>query len=129
VEEVKGYCIDSDILIDYLRGTQSAREFLLDASKTMPLYISAINITEVYSGKETKIPTKKERVKKFLENFMVIDVDATIAEKAGELRRDHQQPFADMLIAATALEHELILITRNAKHFHGIRDLKQKTPY
>ena len=42
---MKGYCIDSDILIDYLRGQNKAREFLLSASKEQVLWISIVGIS------------------------------------------------------------------------------------
>jgi len=47
---MKGYCIDSDILIDYLRGQSKARDFLLTSSKEKALWISIVSVVEIYSG-------------------------------------------------------------------------------
>lgn len=50
--EMNGYLLDSDILIDYLRGNENANNFLLESRKTSNLYISLISIAEIYSGKD-----------------------------------------------------------------------------
>ncbi len=129
MEDVKGLCLDSDVLIDYLRGTTNAHDFLLEKIGKISLFISVVGIVEIYSGKETKIPEKKEIIEIFLANFRIIILTQGIAKRAGELRRDHQKPFADMIIAASAMEYGLPLVTRNIKHFRTIRGLKVLRPY
>ncbi|MGQ0670747.1 MAG: PIN domain-containing protein [Actinomycetota bacterium] len=54
--------------------------------------------------------------------FREIPVDRSIAERAGRLRRSSGVRTPDALIAATALEHRLTLVTRNVRDL--IRDLK-----
>jgi len=120
-EMTRGYCIDSDILIDYLRGVADARIFLLETSRDAMLHISAVSIAELYAGKETKREEKYLAVGRFLGNFQVIDVDASLARAAGELRRDFAMPFADMIIAASARGYGLRLATRNTKHFAALQ--------
>ena len=129
MEDVKGLCLDSDVLIDYLRGTTNARDFLLEKVGKTPLFISVVGIVEIYSGKDTEIPEKKEIIEAFLANFRIIILTQGIAKRAGELRRDHQKPFADMIIAASAMEYGLPLVTRNIKHFRTIRGLRVLKPY
>ena len=123
------YCIDSDVLIDYLRGVEDAREFLTKASKVKLLLISVVSVVEIFSGKETRDIEKRDRIENFLENFEIIELDARIAKYAGELRREHQKPFADMIIAATAIISGIVLVTRNVKHFQGIKNLEVHRPY
>ena len=129
MEDVKGLCLDSDVLIDYLRGTINARDFLLENAGKTPLFISVVGIVEIYSGKDTKISEKKEIIEVFLANFRIIILTQGIAKRAGELRRDHQKPFADMIVAASAMEYGMPLVTRNIKHFRTIRGLKVLRPY
>ncbi len=54
MEKVGNYLIDSDILIDYLRGIQESQGFLSELRVQNNLWISAINIMEIYSGKDIK---------------------------------------------------------------------------
>lgn len=129
MEEVNGYCVDSDILIDYLRGVPNARDFLLRARGRYPLFMSVVSIVEVYAGKETQHREKAKRISEFLGNFDMITLTLVIAKRAGELRRDYQKPFADMIVAATALECRVPLVTRNVKHFGVIKDLEVVKPY
>lgn len=126
---VRDYCIDSDILIDYLRGFPESRDFFLNASNGRTLFVSAVNVVEIYSGKDTKEKLKRENIGEFLSNFKIIPLHETVAKRAGMLRRDYGKPFADTIIAATAIEYNLTLVTRNEKHFRGIAELKIFVPY
>jgi|GEM_PF-5720796 predicted nucleic acid-binding protein len=58
--EIKKYLIDSDILIDYLRGIKRIKNFLLKLREEGSLLISVINVVEIYSGREIKDPKKKK---------------------------------------------------------------------
>ena len=126
---MKGLLIDSDIVIDYLRGLNNSEEFLVSASRNYRLYLSVITICEVYSGKETKNFERRKEIDKFLNNFQISLVTPSIAKLAGELRRDYSRPFADMLVASSALLYNFILATRNTKHFKNITNLKILKPY
>ena len=59
-----------------------------------------------------------------LEPFSELAVDRAVAERAGRLRRSATIRLPDALIAATALEHRLLLVTRNTKNFVGVRGLR-----
>lgn len=54
------YCIDSDILIDYLRGISRAKVFLAKAPR--PLHISIVAVIEIFSGREMDDRIKREAV-------------------------------------------------------------------
>ena len=53
----------------------------------------------------------------------IVAVDNGIALRAGELGRTRQTRLPDLLIAATALEWDLILVTKNIRDFRSIPDL------
>lgn len=126
MESVK-YCLDTDILIDYLHGKEEARDFL---KREYIFYsISTIVVVEIYSGEEMKMGKKRRHVEEFLENFHIIPVSKQIAQKAGDLRRSYRLPFADMIVASTAIENGLPLITRNTKHYKGVTGLILIKPY
>ena len=59
----------------------------------------------------------------FLEVLGEIAVDRAIAERAGRLRRGSRIRTPDALIAATALEHGLSLVTRNRRDFENVHGL------
>ena len=129
MERIDGYCCDSDVLIDYLRGFKPARDFLSKASGEGTFIISIVSVVEIYAGKETSDPEKRILLDKFLENFDIIELDIAIAKHAGELRRDYEKPFADMVVAATARYYNLALVTKNTRHFQGIKGLSLLRPY
>ncbi|TAE77789.1 MAG: type II toxin-antitoxin system VapC family toxin [Verrucomicrobia bacterium] len=53
------------------------------------------------------------------DQFRILSVDRAIAELAADFRADHNTPFEDSLIAATAKVHKLTLATRNTADFEG----------
>ena len=55
-------------------------------------------------------------------------IDRPVAERAGRLRRDTGIAIADALVAATALEHGLSLMTRNAADFGRVHGLHIRAP-
>ena len=112
--------LDTTVLIDVLRGNP-ARHVVLSglviAGHT--LATSAINIGEVYAGMR---PAEEQATSDFLSNLDCYPVTTAIAKRAGLLkyasaRRGKTLTLADMMVAATALEHGLILMTDNRKDF------------
>jgi predicted nucleic acid-binding protein len=56
--------------------------------------------------------------------MLVIPLGDDIVERAIALRRKRRMALADAIIAATALHHELTLVTRNTLDFQQIDELK-----
>ena len=54
-------------------------------------------------------------------------MDREIAERAGRIAREFGTRLPDALIAATALERELGVVTRNNEHFEPIRGLRLRS--
>jgi predicted nucleic acid-binding protein len=57
-----------------------------------------------------------------------LSIDAVIAELAGKTRRDTGIATPDALIAATALQHRIPLMTRNRRHFDRVAELRIVAP-
>jgi predicted nucleic acid-binding protein len=53
-----------------------------------------------------------------------IEVDRTVAEGAGRIRRETSLRLPDALIAATAIAHDLQLATRHRRDFDRVRGLR-----
>jgi predicted nucleic acid-binding protein len=109
--------IDTDVLIDYLRGQADAVAYL--EGLTDPLLMSVITLAELYAG--VREGQERAKLEEFVKAFELVPVDTEIAQKGGLFRRDHFKKFnvglADALIAATAKSKQAKLVTLNQKHF------------
>jgi len=109
--------LDTDILVDYLRGRPQAAAYLEARSEL--LLISVITVAELYAG--VREGEERRRMAQFLSSFEIIPLDAEIAQLGGLYRRDyaasHGLGLADALIAATANLSQARLATLNTRHF------------
>lgn len=121
--------VDSDVLIDFLRGLPEARDFVLSLPREAA--ISAITVAELHVG----VREGKERtaLQGMLDSFRVLPLDAEIARRGGLWRRDfgrsHGVGLNDALIAATAELHALPLATLNLKHYPMLQEKQVFAPY
>jgi predicted nucleic acid-binding protein len=115
--------VDTNILIDHLRGDQVAGRFLHDVeSGHVRATISVITECELLASSVLS-PAEKRRILELLELLPRVAVTSHIAQLAARLRRRYSITIADALIAATALRGHATLLTRNVKDFRSIRDL------
>jgi hypothetical protein len=110
---VADYLVDTDVFVDHLRG---ARRF---DPKAHRVHFSVITRTELVAGN-----TASDAVTVVLAPFREIEIDRTIAERAGRIRRETGIRLPDALIAATAVEKKLSLFTRNRSDFEKVRGLR-----
>ena len=108
--------VDTDVFIDHLRGATE-----LKAGRHR-LHYSVITRAELFAG-----ATETDLASRVLAPFREVSVDRAIAERAGRIRRETGVRLPDALIAATALERNLGLATRNTKDFEFIRGLRIRT--
>lgn len=112
--------LDTTVLIDVLRARQNRRVLLADlVAGGHLLATSAINLAEVYAGMQSG---EKSKTEAFLVSLECYPMTATIARRAGALKNESAHKgrtlsLADMIVAATALEHGLTLMTDNRKDF------------
>jgi predicted nucleic acid-binding protein len=119
--------LDTTVLIDLLRGKQSRKALLADLVKSghTPA-TAAINIAEIYAGMR---PTEQGRTEFLLAALDCFSTTPAIARRAGSLKKEwavrgRTLSLPDMIVAATALEHEAVLMTENRKDFQMIRGLE-----
>lgn len=114
------YLLDTTVIIDYFRNKSGIPELLEKfCSEGGLLCCSPINIVEVYTGMKDKERTATEE---FLNSLECYDITREIANLAGKLKREYSNKgitlsTPDILIAATAIKKQLILVTNNVKHF------------
>ena len=112
--------LDTTVLIDALRNKRNRRALLAElAENGHILATSSINLGEVYSGMR---PQEKPQTDTFLDSLECYPLTSVIARRAGSLKHEWAQrgwilTLADMVVAATALEYSLVLMTDNSKDF------------
>lgn len=111
--------VDTSIIIDVLRGSAAATTLLQDARLAGPLHASELTRLEVLAGMR---PHEEQPTRALLGVFTWHPLDATLAERAGELGRtwlpsNRGIDAADLAIAATAMSLDVRLLTLNVKHF------------
>lgn len=123
------WLVDTNILIDHLRGVSKATTFLRQARNAGTLWISAVTVAEVYAGQRTRQAKQAAKVSRLLNLFRIAYLDGVVAKLGGEIARDCGTALPDALIAATAVRKGLVLATRNTAHFAEIPDLDARAPY
>ncbi len=119
--------LDSNVLVDYLRGRAEALDYFAGLKDTPA--ISAVTVAELYAGvREGK---ERELLDGLVPEIDVFAVTVEIAMLGGLFRRQylksHRLDVADAIIAATADREKVKLVTLNRKHFPMFNDLI--TPY
>ena len=123
------YLIDSDILIYSLKGNSSVQAQLRQNAH-LPKAISVISFGELLFGaKKSQQPEKNiPVVLRLAEIFPLIDATRAVLEIFADLKALLQKKGTvvadmDLLIGATALSLNYILVTNNEKHFSKIPGL------
>jgi predicted nucleic acid-binding protein len=131
---MKGYLLDTNIPSEMRRIRPEPRLIeWLKAANDDELYLSVITLGEIWKGFTLlRDATRRTQLEEWLEKDVrdwfadrILPVNEAVAERWGVLEGDRQLrgvPLntADGLIAATALEHDLNLVTRNGKDFTGL---------
>ncbi len=133
------YMADTDYLIDLVNGDAEAIEIAKEIDMTNErMGLSVISAEEylrgiyyLYLGNEKVLRRKLQEAKSDLAAFEILQVTYTIAERAAEtesllMKKGKMLSLTDILIASTAITHNLILVTRNTKHFKRIPKLRIK---
>lgn len=111
--------VDTDVLIDHLRGARTFR--IPDGSDAA---YSIITRAELYAGKRST----EQPIEQLLDAMVEIGISSDMATRAGGIRRDTGIGLADALIAATALTHGRVVLTRNDRHFAAVAELELASP-
>ena len=113
---MSGFALDSNIVIDTLRGIPQARAEIERAiQRGGRVWISRAVWIEVMSKGEGE---GLRRAEILLSGFGIDEIDEEIASRAAALRRERPRLKAmDAIILAAALTRGRVLITRNTKDF------------
>ena len=118
------YLIDTDVLIQYLRGSEPAAKLLEGLEGD--LQISAISVAELFTG--ARGPEELAALDQFMLAFEVIPVDEQLARQGGVLRQEyhpsHGTGLADALIAGSAMASGAELLTFNRRHYPMVKNVR-----
>jgi predicted nucleic acid-binding protein len=124
------YLVDTDWIIDCLHGREDAGETLIELAQD-GLAVSLMTYGELYQGAYyARDPrTALRGLQAFLRGKRLLPLNRAIVERFGVIRGDLTRRGLrigdfDLLIAATALHHDLTLLTRNRRHFSRIAGLR-----
>ncbi len=114
---MSGVLLDTCIIIDVLRGRPNALTWL--KLQTGSLYLCTTSICEIRAGERGM--REKAQFDRLLQHFIMVSIDAEVAEQAGALlkryARSHGVGLGDAQIAAAAMAATTHLATLNLKHF------------
>jgi predicted nucleic acid-binding protein len=123
-------CLDTDVLVDCLRGVPQARAWL-ESQAHQAFIVPGIVAMELVAGCQNQIDLK--RAQEFLRAFDLVWSDANDFARAYDLLTKHRLTsglgIPDCLVAAMALERSLRLYTFNLKHYRVITGLDAQEPY
>ena len=126
------YLVDTDLVIDHLANITEANQ-LLDRLAPEGIAISIITYMEAYQGVVRSPNPQEARTKfqAFRRSVPVLPFSLTIAKRCATLReylRQEQKRVKsralDLINAAIALEHDLMLVTRNVEDYRDIPGLQ-----
>lgn len=123
--------IDSDVLIDVLKGRQSAAAWIAEYSRDNLLITSSVNVFELARGWDSDRATEAGMA--LLREFIILPLDTRAALEAAVIDTELRQrgtplDAGDLLIAGMARANGLAVVTRNVRHFGRIEGLEVVTP-
>lgn len=123
------YLIDTNIASFAIRGIAGVKDRLVE-SKPSEISISTVSESELWFGVRKK---KSKKLEKSVENFLKPINKTGFSSEAAKIYGDLYAKLeskgmsigiCDTMIAAIAIEHELILVTDNVRHLKRIKNLK-----
>ena len=109
--------LDTDILINLLRGNVAARDFIADNLEENELLCSVISVAEIWAGMR---PHEELATRRLVDSLKVVEINRAMAMKAGSFKgttKSHSLELDDCMIAATAFCTGATLATGNGKHY------------
>ncbi len=124
------YFLDTDIIIDFFNNDNSIIKNM-GKRRNIPMYISSLTLCELYRGAFLSADSETEQKNIF--RLLMNTEFAALSKKACEIFGKYNAYLSkigkitqevDLMISSIAISKDLILVTRNKKHFENIPDLK-----
>ncbi len=116
--------LDTDVLVDFLRGHSEAVAFV--NAHSARIILSSIVVAELYAG--VRGDREQAVLEALVSLFRIVPVSGEIAKTGGLYKRDygksHGVGLADAILAATAESENAELKTLNTKHYPMLQGLR-----
>jgi predicted nucleic acid-binding protein len=131
------YLVDSNVVIEHLAAVPEASQFL-DQFAQDGIVISIVTYIEAYQGvvRSEHPQEASEKFHAFINTVLILPFSFAVAERCARLRETLRKQnkrvksrALDLIIAATALEYDLTLVTENTGDFKDIPDLSLSQPH
>jgi len=137
MESVERLCLDSDILIDYMKKPSDTVKRIMKGvlERKVSVCTTSVNTFEIWLGAHLA-PKQMELIDEtedFLDQLEVVNFDYEASVEAGRvmanLRKKGQViEIRDLFVGCVCKANGMALVTRNMKHYKRIHDLKILTP-
>jgi toxin FitB len=129
---MRGYLIDTNVLSEIRKGPQRAQTEVYQwwlGMKDQELFLSVMTLGEIRKGIDrlgSRDVSQTLALERWLDDVKqtfrerLIEISLSVAERWGRLQAVRSLPEVDALLAATALEYDLTLVTRNEADFFGL---------
>jgi toxin FitB len=131
VSPATAYLLDTNVLSETRKKKADAGVMaFLEAADSASLFLSVLTIGELRKGVAAKMRTDALAAKSlaaWVEGLefgfadRILPIDTATSRLWGDWSGDRPRPVVDTLLAATAVQHELILVTRNTRDVSGIQ--------
>jgi predicted nucleic acid-binding protein len=127
---MNGFLLDTNVVSEIRKGARADRNLLVwfQGTQEEELFLSVLVLGEIRGGIERirrKDPAQAQSLERWLLNLQalytdrILPVTPAVADRWGRLSAGNPLSAIDSLIAATALVHDLTLVTRNIHDFKG----------
>lgn len=123
------FLLDTDVASAYLRGGRVVSSRVLQHTGRLVLSTVSLGELKVWLYRIKTAERYRGALQELLDDCATLPVDDAVADRFGRLSAHlldagRPVPTPDLLIAATAMVHDLTLVTGNTRHFAGIPDLR-----
>ena len=126
----KQYLIDSNVVIQFIKGElPDVASIFVKTELKSGAFSSIITEIEVLGWKSPENSPEMTAAKTFFSGVTILGLARPVAEIAIQIRIDYTIKLPDAIIAATAIAHDLTLISRNNRDFRKISGLKYINPF
>ena len=124
-------CLDTDILINFLRNKKEEVDFIKENEVDKKLATTNVNLFELYFGayKSDQRQQNLDAIKHLSSRIDILNFSDESVKKSGELLANLEKDgktieFRDLFIGTIALVNGYAIKTNNIKHFNRIEGLK-----